>query len=350
MKDKTRNKQLIYEVFGKKGVILCITITLLSTGVSILQPIVVIQYKNIINHVNSMNQSALDRTFRLVILSVILYEFLQLFLHLLTTVSEHLSIWLSYITSNEIQYKLHTKLDKIKYIELEKENTYNLISRISSSAADETVTTVTGFIGLFTGSISAIFYLFLLYSIKWYFPIFVISGIIVFFVNAQKQNKDKLMLLRNMEGTRRKMRYYQEVPLERKYIKDIMIFKLSDFFNEKAFALREEIEKEDIKLTINYIKKNMFVSMFKNSMWAVCILITALEAQRGLLGMGSIILVMKSMTAVIETIHSFNDNMKNIAGFIVLKQDWNTFFVYRRMSVLVNQLMLVRIIQLSLRM
>lgn len=323
---KCINIKIIYQVFGKKGVILCVTVTLLSAGMSVLQPFIVTQYKNLIDNINYLSPSVPYQIFVLISSSVLLYELLQLILHIVTTLSEHLSIWISYIISNEIQCKLHQKLDKIKYAELEKENTYNLISRISNSAADETVQTVNGLIGIFTGNVSALFYLFLLYKIKWYFPIIIISSMVPFFISAQKQNRDKYRLLKKMEGARRKMKYYQEIPLERNFIKDIKIFNLVDFFNKKAFEQRMYIEKEEIKLTIKYININLFVSLFRNCVWGICIFITALEVKNGILGVGNIILVIKSMAALMDTIRLFNDYIKSINSLFVLNVDWSDFY------------------------
>lgn len=305
------------EIIDKNSFILLIFLVITA----ILTPLITWLYKIMID---LFSNKQTDYSF--VILVIVGYVVLQYTLEFIENIQMHTGIKVNYKMNNIIIHNINKKINRIKIELFEDSDIYDLMERIKSSMASDTVNSFGTIFSLIASILTTISYIILIGSVEFYFPILIFLSSIPFLIYIIKKNKRLYLQKVELGVEKRRIDYLNEVLTQRENAKEIRVFKLLDFFDDKIYSCRKFVYNKELKVNKKQIIESVFASIFQNIALGLCFALTCYGYYKNKYSIGEIILVFTVVQQIISKIAIILNNIETVNEFSYNFKDWIKFF------------------------
>lgn len=310
---KTGIKTVIQLSNRKTRKALFINMVLLSV-MGALTPFIAWLYSLLINSLSASLDIVLS-----IIIGYILIQFVQ---DILELASNHIALKVQYLIENNVIKSVNSKLAKIQLEEMENPDTYDLIDRSLSEISSGITTFISDLLSLFPPIISVITYSLLLMQLNVWYPVLIIIPSIPYFFTALLDGKEKYQQRVSQNKEKRQSEYIKTVMTDRRYAKEIKLFKLTDYITEKFVAVNRKLNKEQIKLSIKQSVRMLFINVLRNLALGICLMLCAYDILYRNRQIGDIHLVMSAVNTVVLSISTFILQSTAINTVFYYLSDW----------------------------
>lgn len=263
--------------------------------------------------INSLSESS-----HIVLLIAIGYILIQFSQDIIELASNHLSLKIEYQVGNNVIKSVNDKLSTIQLEEMENPETYDLIDRSLSEIATGITSFVQDILSFFQPIISVITYSIILVQLNLWYPILIIIPSIPFFYTSLLQGKEKYKQRTIQNREKRQSDYIKNIMTDRRYAKEIKLFRLTDYITHKFTSVNQKLNDEQIKLDIKQSVRMFIINVLRNIALGICLFLCAYDIIYHHRPMGDIHIVISAVNAVIS----------NISNLIIQSTAINTIFYY----------------------
>lgn len=284
---------------------------------SVIAPIVSYLYKVLIDTLNSSFNYV---TIALIIGAYILSQVIQ---ELSENLQSYYSSKTDYLIKNNVLIGLSNKMSKIRLEELEVSSTYDFIDRVYKNIADNAKSVLESFINIFSPVITIVTYSILLYKIKWCMPIILLCSSIPYLLIQMRKSQKSYDQYVELNKSIRQLDYLTDIMTSRQYAKDIRIFRLNNYFNDKIDTIRKIVTKKELLLDAKYSTLDLCSGLIQNLALAVCLIITLYNSIYANGQVGDVVFVFASIQAIVSGINSVFSTISSAKQTTLYLNDWS---------------------------
>ena len=123
----------------------------------------------------------------------------------------------------------------------------------------------------------------------------------------------------------RKLNYFISLLMERKSVKEIRLFKLTNFFDNIIRVQRRKIFKIKMILSIKFCLYEIVLAFVHNFGMAICVVVTCMDIVHNRSGLGNFVLVMGAAQAIVNSMISLFITISDINEVSLYFNDWEEF-------------------------
>ncbi|MEK5031602.1 ABC transporter ATP-binding protein [Paenibacillus sp. FSL R7-0302] len=315
-----RNLKLIIKLFCTKDLYLSLALMALS---ALLAPLGAWLYKLLIDGL-AIVQSASAVTHKLLIL-IAGYTVLKIALEGIEHITAHVNNRLKYNINREFIRQVNKKLSVIDMEELENPAVYDLLERVQSNVNKGILAYVNNSLSVVLPVFSMFSFIVLLLNIKWYFPIIAVLATIPYLLLMNAQGKRSYFQAVEQSKPLRRLNYMYDVLTSRRYAKEIRMFGLIDYFNDRTEEIRSEVWREKFGLLLHYTLGGALVDLLRNIALGICLLITCLGVIDNRMSIGDVMLVITAMQAITGALSSMVNKISSMNNYTLYMEDMLNF-------------------------
>ncbi|MET3211256.1 UNVERIFIED_CONTAM: ATP-binding cassette subfamily B protein [Paenibacillus sp. PvR008] len=319
-----KNVTLIIKFFSTKDLIMSLLLMLLSALVA---PLSTWLYKLLIDNLSFIKSAAsLNQKFLLIIIG---YAALNIILECLEIANGHINIRLKYNINHEFTKKVNKKISKISMEQLDDPSIYDLLDRIQSNVNTGLLSYVNNTLSVVLPVFSIFTYIILLMNLNLFFPLIAILATIPYLLLMIKHGKNSYFQTVQQSKALRKLNYMYEVLTTRGYAKEIRIFNLINYFNDRTEKVRKQLWNEKYSLLLKYTLGGAFVDLFRNIALGICLFITCIGVFKSKMSIGDVMLVISSMQAITSSLTSMVNKIGSMNRYSLYINDLIEFLNIR---------------------
>ncbi len=320
MKRLVHNFGLIKEFLDKKSFKIIKLNILIMFVSAILQPIISYFYKIIIDLL-----SATLFDYPIVFIIILLYILSQITIDIMELINSHIQIKMQYNIQSKLFSLITDKISKIKLEELEKVVTYDYLDRINNAIVSSVIKFIQDIIGIVSPVVIIAGYSFALFKVKWYFPCVIIFSALPYLYMCIKKVTMNYAQEVELNKEERKLNYFISLLMERKSVKEIRLFKLTNFFDNIIRVQRRKIFKIKMILSIKFCLYEIVLAFVHNFGMAICVVVTCMDIVHNRSGLGNFVLVMGAAQAIVNSMISLFITISDINEVSLYFNDWEEF-------------------------
>lgn len=303
-----------------RDLIISLILIILSAAIA---PLATWIYKILIDDISSNHIfNSISHT---IILIIFVYMILNIILEGIEILNSHISIRLKYNINSEVTKNINNKLSKIQLEELENPRIFDLLDRIQSTVSKEALTFINSFLLVLMPLLSTVTYIILLLNVNVYFPLIAIIATIPYLILTIKQGKNTYFQAVQQSKESRRLRYMYDILTSREHAKEIRLFNLIEYFNDKVDKIRNKLWAEKFKLLIKYCLLGILSDLLRNIALGICLLMTCFDVIHHRTSIGNVILVISSMQAITANLTNIVNKVSSINKFSFYINDWKEF-------------------------
>lgn len=277
--------------FDKKYIFILTSSTIF---LGILPPISILISQEIINGVQK------KESLNIVLNFIIFYILLDLFSSLFNQVINYYKSKFLLNFSVNFDNMILEKTSKLNMKSFENSDTYNILNRAQYEANGRLITYFETFLNILSYFITMLSCLMILLT----FNIFIVGIVIIIpiikFVISRKINVESFLLIKARTNDSRKCWYIQYMMTHEEFYKEIKTYNLSNYFIDKYKKLREEFNKQDIKLSKKQAVCLCIISIFEGIVDGLLFIYVILCGFKGVILIGNVLTYMKIVTQIKE--------------------------------------------------
>lgn len=318
MKKKLQNAKLKFSFIKSIpyiliSLILIIVISSMTTVISYL-------YKIIVDSLQVNNSNI-----KYIVLLVFIYILTQLLCEVLENIENHLSILTNFEVENNIKKRINLKLDRLTVESLDYSNNFDLISRVSEKVINGILNTIDIFFNILSPLISTLTGSLVLFSVKWYLPFILLISNFPYIIFLLRQNKRSYDQYKNSNKKRRYLNYWINVLTTREFVKEVKIFSLYTYIENKIKNILFQIFSLERKIMIKNLTENIFTIFVKNFSTGICLLITIYLIYIKQSTLGTFVLIYKISNEITNNFSTTLYQVSQLENAFLYLKDWKDF-------------------------
>ncbi|WP_340024233.1 ABC transporter ATP-binding protein [Paenibacillus sp. FSL K6-1096] len=315
-----RNIIMIVKLFCTRDLTFSLGLMALT---ALLAPLGAWFYKLLIDGLPAL-RSVSDVTHKLLIL-VAGYAVLKIILDCCEHLTAHVNNRLKYNINREFIRQVNKKLSVITMEELENPAVYDLLERVQSNVNKGILAYINNALSVALPVFSIFSYIVLLMRINLYFPLIAVAGTVPYLLLMNEQGRRSYFQAVEQSKPLRRLNYMYEVLTSRKYAKEIRMFGLIDYLNDRTETIRHVVWKEKFRLLLHYTLGGALVDLFRNVALGICLLITVTGVLDHSMSIGDVMLIITSMQAITDGLSSMVNKISSMNSYTLYMEDLLNF-------------------------
>ncbi|KWX75923.1 hypothetical protein AMQ84_16370 [Paenibacillus riograndensis] len=315
-----RNIMMIVKLFCTKELYVSLALMAFS---ALLAPLGTWMYKLLIDDLAFVH-SASAVTQKLVVI-IAGYTVLKVLLEWSEHITAHINNRLKYNINREFIRQVNKKLSVISMEQLENPAVYDLLDRVQSNVNKGILSYINNSLSVVLPVFSIISYILLLININLYFPLIAVLATVPYLLLMNAQGKKSYFQAVEQSKPLRRLNYMYDVLTSRRYAKEIRMFGLIDYFNDRTEEIRKDVWKEKFKLLLHYTLGGAFVDIFRNIALGICLLMTCIGVLENRMSIGDVMLVITSMQAITDGLSGMVNKISSMNNYTLYIEDMMNF-------------------------
>lgn len=299
-----------------RGILLWILLMIVT---AFLTPILTLLYKYIID---MYSHPVGKRSILLII--IFIYVIIELLGEIIENVQNFIEVKINYIINDKVISIVNTKLNKIALEEYEKPVIYDLIQRIKENFSNQLFDNMRKMLYIVTPIITLCSYLGVLFSIGIIYCVISLITVLPYFYITYRKSKMVYLQKVELSKSKRILEYTNSVLLERPYAKEVRIFGLKKYLEEKANAIRDNIFDAELKLDIKYLLKGFYINILRYMALGICLVFSIIDYKKGG-SIGDVMLILSVVQGIVSCVDTLITNFSGITDYTFYFKDFHTF-------------------------
>lgn len=253
------------------------------------------------------------------------YAVLKIILDCCEHLTAHVNNCLKYNINREFIRQVNKKLSVITMEQLENPAVYDLLERVQSNVNKGILAYINNALSVALPVFSIVSYIVLLININLYFPLIAVAATVPYLFLMNAQGRRSYFHAVEQSKPLRRLNYMYDVLTSRRYAKEIRLFGLIDYLNDRTETIRHEVWKEKFRLLLHYTLGGALVDLFRNMALGICLLITCIGVLEQRMSIGDVMLVITSMQAVTDGLSSMVNKISSMNNYILYMEDMLNF-------------------------
>lgn len=314
------NLIMIARLFCTRDLILSLVLIASS---ALLAPLGTWLYKLLIDDL-ALVESLTAVTQKLLIV-VVGYTVLKILLEWLEHITAYINNRLKYDINREFTRQVNRKLSVISMEQLEDPSVYDLLDRVQSNVSKGILSYINNSLSVVLPVFSIISYIMLLLHINLYFPLIAVVASVPYLLLMNSQGQKSYFQTVEQSKPLRRLNYMYDILTNRRYAKEIRMFELIDYFNNRTEAIRRDLWKEKFRLLLSYTLGGAFIDLFRNIAMGICLFITCIGVLDNRMSIGDVMLVITSMQAITDGLSNMVNKISSMNNYTLYMEDLMDF-------------------------
>lgn len=311
---------IIKDILNRKTVILLIMSLSIIIISALLAPVILMLNKKLIDYI-ARPSFQIDRMLWI----IIGYIALQLLNEILENIKNYIDMEIRYNMENRINCQINSKIKKLQLKYFDMPQIYDVIERISTTVVQGILNSIDTIMGVFGPFLLLISYSITLYFVKWYFPIILLMMNIPYLFFLKRRNHLSFKQYKALSRDKRYASYWEDIILDREFIKDIRVYKICNYISSKWKNLIRDIYEKEKKLIMAIGKISTIIQIIRSFSLGICLIITAIMVIKKEIEIGSFVLVYGAVNSLNTNFTIVANQYGNIHELGLFLKDWELF-------------------------
>lgn len=281
------------------------------------EPLIAYTYKLLIDNLSS------GFSLEIVISISLLYMGVQLIGELSENLQSYFSTKTDFAIKNNILIILAEKMKIIRLEELESTSTYDLIDRVHKNITDDATKLLDNILGIISPIVTIIAYAIFLFKINIYMPFIILIASVPYLIIMMAKTKKGYEQHVSLNNAMRRQEYMIELLTDRQYAKDIRIFNLHRYMNDKLHKVRQFIAKKELWLNVKFSFFDLLGELVQYFALAVCLVISLYSVFKGDGKLGDVVFILSAIRMVITEVNDVFATISSVKSTTLYFGDWD---------------------------